>query len=81
MTQLVISVEGEENTVLNISDDTTFRGADLGKLDADLVLIKYGQLEVKLPEDTYDYDSHKWETAKGAMIGELFKLVDEGVEF
>lgn len=57
-----------------------FNGADLDKLDADLKLIKLGQLDVKLPEDTYDYDAHQWETPKGKLIGELFAAVDAGME-
>lgn len=53
-----------------------FQGADLGKLDADLKLISLGQLDVQLPEDTYDYSAHQWETPKGKLIGEVFAECD-----
>lgn len=71
--------------VLQVNDDgvTTYR-ANFKKLDDDLRLIDEGYLGVVgddyFSTDTYDYDNHPWETPKGKMIGELFALVDAGVE-
>ena len=70
--QLVIACE-DGNIVLDVDYDKPGHRADLAKLDADLNLIGQGKLDVALPEDTYDYASHKWETPKGKLIGELFK--------
>lgn len=78
--QVVIPCE-DGDIVFSVDYDMIGKGADLGKLDEDLKLIKYGQLDVKLPEDTYDYDAHQWETPKGKLIGELFAAVDAGEEF
>lgn len=73
--QVVIECE-DGNIVLEVDYDKIGKGADLGKLDEDLVLIKYGQLDVKLPEDTYDYDAHQWETDLGKKIGAVFAEVE-----
>ena len=73
---------GEEDIVITYEDDgVTTRCADFAKLDADLKLIGEGKLNVALPEDTYDYTAHQWETPKGRLIGELFARVDAGEEF
>jgi len=72
---------GEEDIVITYEDDGSTHCVDLDKLDADLKLIDEGKLEVALPEDTYDYSKHEWETPKGKMIGELFARVDAGEEF
>lgn len=53
-----------------------FRGANLDQLDYDLHRMDAGTLDITLPEDTYDYDNHKWETPLGKKIGEVFAEED-----
>lgn len=68
-------VVGFTGVMPDITDELgpyVFRGADLKKLDSDLKLIGEGKLDVSLPEDTYDYDNHQWESPLGKMIGEVF---------
>jgi hypothetical protein len=59
-----------------IDHDKPSQCADLNKLDYDLMLIGKGKLDVELPEDTYDYSKHEWETPKGRLIGAVFAEVD-----
>ena len=77
--QVVIPCD-DGDIVYHVDFDKPGQRADLDKLDADLKLISQGKLDVALPEDTYDYDKHQWETPKGKMIGELFARIDAGEE-
>jgi len=70
--QVVIDCE-DGNIVIDVDYDKVGKGADLNKLDYDLMLISNGKLDVELPKDTYDYDNHKWETPKGKMIGMILE--------
>lgn len=79
--QLVIRCDGEDDTFLAVDYDKPGKCADLVRLDADLKLIAEGKLDTALPEDTYDYANHQWETPKGKLIGELFARVNAGEEF
>lgn len=74
----LISFSDDTYLFIKTNDDTAFRGADLVKLDKDLNAIDKRMLDVVLPEDTYDYDNHKWETENGKALGGLFSLIDSG---
>lgn len=76
-----ITIPCDEGDIVYIVDyDKPGHHVDLVKLDADLNLIGTNELDVKLPEDTYDYDKHEWETQLGRDIGFICACVDEGEE-
>jgi hypothetical protein len=65
----------EESIAIPASEELplyVFCGADLNKLDADLNHIG----KFALPEDTYDYDNHQWDTVKGKQIGQALAEIE-----
>jgi hypothetical protein len=78
--KLVIPCE-DGDIILDVDYDVPGHRVDFDELDHDLILIDNGKLDVALPEDTYNYNNHQWETQKGKLIGNLFERVDAGEQF
>lgn len=65
----------EDNEIFEV-DYSPRPVADLDKLDNDLELIQQRKLDIALPIDDYDYNQHKWESAKGREVGLILAEID-----